>query len=721
MRRSLGLSLALCLALALSMPAPASAASSRDPRRTAPPVPAHRDVNATGVGDGLESRMRGRPLENRYDVVVTTDGSVGVAASKRAVGDFRVLRRLPIVDGFSATVSGGQAVALARMPGVERVEANVVVHATMDAARADFGVDRARADFGLTGAGVGACVLDTGVDPNHEQLDSKTILFQDFVAAATDPYDDHGHGTHVASILLGDGTGGPNAGRFGGVAPAASLVAGKVLDANGSGTTDDIVAAIEWCAGLPSVDVISMSLGSMFGSDGTDALSEAVNAAVAGGTIAVVAAGNSSDAPYSIGSPGAATGAITIGAAADWSAAPGAPNHSDGVSLAFFSSRGPTLDDRTKPDVVAPGVTITAAEQGTATGYVTYSGTSMATPFAAGAIALALQSEPAWTPAQMRSAIESTAQDRGAPGIDDDWGAGLLDVYALTALAEGLPNAETAFPAHTHVSAVVQNDGLWTYQFVLGGGDLDVPIAATILVDGTCTFFFPGFGCLDSNWSPDLDSRLTDPDGIVLDESMCALGNECGIGRQETLHAMPTVAGTHTIEVPVRRQPERRDGWLVRVRSVARAGRLRAAAPPAATAATRDDARRRSRRRERAGHRQALGGPRHDPRARRRRDAPGRRTGAGSLELELHHRLVHHERERRVQDRQAVGQLARTGHADGGVARLVGSGVPVDGRPRPGRRERRHGHRRHAPVAPQHRDLRVRGHGCLEALIRDRC
>jgi serine protease AprX len=549
MRRSLGLSLALCLALALSMPAPASAASSRDPRRTAPPVPALRDVNANGVGDVLESRMRGRPLEDRYDVVVTTDGSVGVAASKRAVGDFRVLRRLPIVDGFSATVSGGQAVALARMPGVERVEANVVVHATMDAARADFGVDRARADFGLTGAGVGACVLDTGVDPNHEQLDSKTILFQDFVASATDPYDDHGHGTHVASILLGDGTGGPNAERFGGVAPAASLVAGKVLDANGSGTTDDIVAAIEWCAGLPSVDVISMSLGSMFGSDGTDALSEAVNAAVAGGTIAVVAAGNSSDAPYSIGSPGAATGAITIGAAADWSAAPGAPNHSDGVSLAFFSSRGPTLDDRTKPDVVAPGVTITAAEQGTATGYLTYSGTSMATPFAAGAIALALQSQPGWTPTEVRSAIENTAQDRGAPGIDNDWGAGLLDVYALTALAEGLPNAETAFPAHTHVSAVVQNDGVWTYQFVLGGGDLDVPIAATILVDGTCTFFFPGFGCLDSNWSPDLDSRLTDPDGIVLDESMCALGNECGIGRQETLHAMPTVAGTYTIEV----------------------------------------------------------------------------------------------------------------------------------------------------------------------------
>ncbi|HET9722303.1 MAG TPA: peptidase S8, partial [Actinomycetota bacterium] len=157
MRRSLDLSLALCLALVLSMPVPASAASSRGPRRTAPPIAALRDVNGDGIGDVLEARMHGKPLDTRYDVVVTTDGTVGVADSRRAVGAFQVLRRLPIVDGFSATVSGRQAIALARTPGVERVEANVVVHATMDAARADFGVDRARADFGLTGAGVEAC------------------------------------------------------------------------------------------------------------------------------------------------------------------------------------------------------------------------------------------------------------------------------------------------------------------------------------------------------------------------------------------------------------------------------------------------------------------------------------------------------------------------------------------------------------------------------------
>jgi len=548
MRRWFAWSLALCFVLSLSLPAPVSAIPRRDPHHTDPVGRALRDLDGDRLGDVLEGRMRGDSLDRRYDVVVTTDGSVSAADPMRAVGPFRVMRWLPIVDGFSATLSGRQVEALARVPGVLRIEADVMVHATMDAARADFGVDQARSAFGLTGAGVEVCVLDTGVDPNHEQFDSKTIVFRDFVGTSTVPYDDHAHGTHVASILLGDGTGGANAARFGGVAPAASLVAGKVLDANGSGTSTDIIDGIGWCAARPSVDIISMSLGTSFGSDGSDAISVAVNNAVAAGKVTVVAAGNSGDTPYTVGSPGAASGAITVGAAADWSAAPGAPNHSDGVYLAYFSSRGPTMDGRTKPDVVAPGVSITAAQAGTAAGYATYSGTSMATPFTAGAVALALEAAPAWTPTQVRAAVEDTAADRGPAGKDVDWGSGLLDAYALAAQAKG-GSAETTFPAHTHVSASVPDGGLWTHSFALGADDLGVPIAATIVVGGSCAFFFPGFGCLDSNWSPDLDARLLDPAGTVLDESMCALGAECGIGRQETLHAMPTVAGTYRVEV----------------------------------------------------------------------------------------------------------------------------------------------------------------------------
>src|SRR3989304_1153740 len=105
--------------------------------------------------------------------------------------------------------------------------------------------------------------------------------------------------------------------------------------------------------------------------------------AAGGGRVGVVAAGNSAD-PQTVGSPGAAADAITVGAVAEWSAPPGAADHSDGVYLAYFSSRGPTADGRIKPDVVAPGGTITSAAAGTPAGDVQMSGTPLATPAVSG-------------------------------------------------------------------------------------------------------------------------------------------------------------------------------------------------------------------------------------------------------------------------------------------------------------------------------------------------
>ena len=110
-----------------------------------------------------------------------------------------------------------------------------------------------------------------------------------------------------------------------------------------------------------------------------DALSKAVDAATAAGKIVVAAAGNSGDGPGTITSPGSAVTAITVGAVAEWSAQSGAQYRSEGPYLAAFSSRGPTIDDRIKPDVVAPGVTVGAAKAGSTSTYVVESGTSMAT------------------------------------------------------------------------------------------------------------------------------------------------------------------------------------------------------------------------------------------------------------------------------------------------------------------------------------------------------
>lgn len=516
--------------------------------RTSGPVSAVRalaDRDADGVSDELDARLERVDRGGRTDVIVLHDGTVSAADAARAVGRIRSTERFEIIDGFAARLTAGQVRTLAQVPGVERVQSDAVAHVTDASSGPDYGATGARGSFGVDGSGTRICVLDTGADPDHEQLANRIVAFEDFIGTGTTPYDDHGHGTHVASIAAGDGTGGPDAAANVGVAPGAALVVGKVLAANGSGTTQQIVGGIEWCAGLPSVDVITMSLGTSVGSDGQDALSLAVDAAVDAGKVVTVAAGNSGDLPMSVGAPGASAKAITVGAGSDWSAPTGAPNHDDGVSLAYFSSRGPTLDGRIKPDVVGPGTTITAAEYDTTGGYATYSGTSMATPYAAGAAALAI--DAGMSPTDVKQAMRRTAQDRGPTGADPDWGAGLLDVRALVAQAAG-GTAATTFPADEQYDGSVSSGGTWTRTFEVGPDGLDVPIAATIVIGGEC-LSLPGFGCLPLEWSPDLDARLRAPDGSVLDESTCALGDGCGQGRQETLHAMPTVAGTYQLEV----------------------------------------------------------------------------------------------------------------------------------------------------------------------------
>src|SRR5919202_553300 len=162
------------------------------------------------------------------------------------------------------------------------------MHALDDATNPDFGAAAARLDrAGLDGSGVGICIVDTGVDPNHEQIAPRSVSFHDFVNGRTTAYDDHGHGTHVAGIAAGDGVGGADAATFTGVAPGATLYAAKVLNSAGSGSDSNVVAGIQWCHSQPDVDVISLSIGGG-GGDGTDAGSVAVDEAVAGGDVVVV-------------------------------------------------------------------------------------------------------------------------------------------------------------------------------------------------------------------------------------------------------------------------------------------------------------------------------------------------------------------------------------------------------------------------------------------------
>ncbi len=548
---SVAVALILVVLVAL-MPSGAQAApaGNRSPRAVLA------DLNGNRLSDDFESELAKASPNARFQVIVRFTDAGSETAARQAVGAFAVSRRFALIKGIAATMTAAQIRALSRNTGTFRIEKDFVVKVNMDAARRDFGVDAARSNFGATGAGVEICVVDTGVNPNHEQLDNgKVIAFADFIGPNQNvpAYDDQGHGTHVASIAAGDGVGGLLASKYQGVAPAAAISAAKVISSNGTGPDSGVLAGLDWCANRASVRVISMSLGSESPSDGSDSMSQAVDNAVQGkNKIVVAAAGNSGDSPETVVAPGAAASSITVGSVAKYSAPPGAPNHSEGIYLDFFSSRGPVVGhpERIKPDVVSPGDSIAAAYYASSIGYIVMSGTSMATPFISGVIALGLQMNGAMSPATAKSLIQSTAQDWGPAGKDNDWGSGLVDAAAFVAQAAG-SSGSTQFPTHTRVTGSVSGGGQWTYQFTLGAGDLATPIGATIIVAGQPSCILPvGNECWWwGEWDPDLDAELKDPNGAVIAESTCALGAECGQGRQETLHAMPTLAGTYTIRV----------------------------------------------------------------------------------------------------------------------------------------------------------------------------
>jgi len=289
-------------------------------------------------------------------------------------------------------------------------------------------------DRGLSGKDVAVAVIDTGVAP-HSDLGSRIIGFKDFVNGRTEPYDDQGHGTHVAGTVAGDGK--ASEGRYKGAAPQASVVGIKVLDGRGSGSFSDVIAGIQWAVDNKDkygIKVINMSLGGRARqSYKDDPVAQAIEAAAAAGIVPCVAAGNSGPGAKTINTPAHALNALTVAASDDRGTV-----GRDDDRIASFSSRGPSpVDLLDKPDVSAPGVDITAADwRG---GYRTLSGTSMATPMVAGVAALLLEARPDLTPAQVKGILMQTADPIAATNATAQ-GAGVIDpLEALDAPAPAPP------------------------------------------------------------------------------------------------------------------------------------------------------------------------------------------------------------------------------------------------------------------------------------------
>jgi subtilisin len=277
---------------------------------------------------------------------------------------------------------------------------------------ADIGAEPAHLSS-YTGKGVKIAVLDTGMDYNHPELAGAYKGGYDFINNDDDPMDDNGHGSHVAGIIAAakDGQG------MVGVAPDAELYAIKVSDGKGKGSFSGLAKGINWAI-ENDMDVVTMSIT---GDGGSRALLKAIDEAYAKHEIVLVAAvGNGGSG--SVLFPAAYENVIGVGA------------------VTKENEKSPFSRTGSEVEMVAPGSGIRSTWTGGQ--YKVMSGTSMATPFVTGAIALLLGSDEqawaetghvdgdgAWTADEIRAVLHSTATDLGDDGKDDQFGYGLLNLH----------------------------------------------------------------------------------------------------------------------------------------------------------------------------------------------------------------------------------------------------------------------------------------------------
>jgi subtilisin len=354
----------------------------------------------------------------RYIVGVT---DVPAAQRAAAAAQVRVLDVIPLIDAMVVEGSEQAVQGLARAPFVRYVEPDPPDALWTQDNTLPYGVANIEAEVvwggainatrvipGQGGTGVKVAVVDTGIDCGHPDLSPNCIYGASYVKGAK-PFDDHGHGTHVAGIIAARDNG---IGLIG-VAPEATLYAVKVLDQNGSGSFSGVASGIVWAV-KNKMDVINMSLG---GTGFSQALADAVKAASDAGILVVSAAGNSG-----------CCDTVLYPAKLPESMAVAAVDVED--QRASFSSTGPEVD------VSAPGVAVlSTVPTGSCklcdpSGYRTLSGTSMATPHVTGTAAL-LRSR-GFTAAQARTQMTGTAKDLGFPGFDLFYGWGRVDALAAT-------------------------------------------------------------------------------------------------------------------------------------------------------------------------------------------------------------------------------------------------------------------------------------------------
>ena len=432
----------------------------------------------SGDSEKLDKLLKERAGKNGWSrVIVMLKPGADASTEVRLLGG-KLGRRLGLINGLVVELPNGVIRKLANHPAVESLHYDRPTGGEMNRVAVTVGARAVQADYGYSGAGVGVAVIDSGTTSWHDDLTydgwsslvrvkngQRVAAFVDFVNGRTAPYDDNGHGTHVAGIIAGNGK--DSLGTRAGIAPAAHLVSLKVLDGQGRGVISSVIAALDWVVANKAsynVRVVNLSVGAaVTESYNTDPLARAAKRAVDAGVVVVTAAGNlgknaNGQIQYgAISAPGNAPWVLTVGAFSH----EGTVWRTDDV-MADYSSRGPTaIDFGAKPDVVAPGTGVVSLSDPASLMYATKSayllagsllpgvkpylsltGTSMASPVVAGTVALMLQANPALTPNMVKAILQYTAQSYSQYNALTQ-GAGFLNSYGAVQLAKFFRTAQS--------------------------------------------------------------------------------------------------------------------------------------------------------------------------------------------------------------------------------------------------------------------------------------
>ena len=514
-------------------------------------------------GGKLDASLRARAHHGGTSRVIieTTDVNATDVLIRSVKG--KPGRRLGLVRGQVAEVPNAALESLARHAGVSAIRLDRPVRGTMERTSATVGAKWVRENLDLDGSGVGVAIIDSGVTTWHDDLGSDRVVhFADFVDFQPTPYDDYGHGTHVAGIIAGNGYDSNGARR--GIAPGANLVALKVLDGEGFGYISNVIAALDYAVqhrAQFNIRVINLSVAAgVYESYTTDPLTLAAKRAVEAGVVVVTAAGNlgrnaQGQTQY---------GGITAPGNAPWVLTVGASSHNGTISrtddsMASFSSRGPSyIDYSAKPDVVAPGIGIESladassllfathagarlwgAVDTTAQPYLSLTGTSMAAPVVAGTVALMFQANPSLTPNLVKAILQYTAEHKSRYN-DLTQGAGFLN-------ARGAVQAAKTFAAsgNSLASARASDPTPWNKHINwgshrIGGGvlrpdanawRLDVTWGAATTGEGDAIVW--GTVCTDSDACGTIKGSSSVEDNIVwgassAEEDNIVWGTTCG-------------------------------------------------------------------------------------------------------------------------------------------------------------------------------------------------